>query len=317
MNASDSMSTKLAAQEDDLEGSRHSAVDLGLLNSAIYQGKIRHRRFQPLQHEFTYPIFMLSLDLDEIDKLIKSKWYVGEAWYHPVRYKRSDFFNPEVSDLKQAVIQNVESEYEKMGLKKPVINRIQLLTHVRYLNLIFNPVSFYYCYNAADELIAIQAEITNTPWKERHSYVLPITDDKIDSQNTDMAYKALLAKGGEQTSIQTAKHQFQFSKKFHVSPFNPMAMDYRWVFSTPKENLLVQMDNTAAPLNIQNTETEQVDVKHFDATLTMEKTSIEKQLARTLIRYPLITVKVVMGIYWQALKLFIKRSPFYSHPESN
>lgn len=275
------------------------------LNSAIYVGSVRHRRFVPIKHEFTYPLFMLSLDLDELDQLIKMKWYLGTSIFHPVRYKRSDFYEPQGGDLKQAVVNRVQVDFHRYGLAEVEIKRVVLLTHLRYFNFTFNPVSFYYCYDAHDQLVAIQAEITNTPWKERHSYVLPVSECARGSTRGEIAYEAFAA------SKQT-KHAFRFEKEFHVSPFNPMNMFYRWVFSSPNESLLVHMDNTMMSKGMSEGQKAE---KHFDATLTMDKLDLNKNLGRTLIRYPFMTVKIVAGIYWQALKLYIKRSPFYSNPK--
>lgn len=282
------------------------------MKSAIYSGHVRHRRFVPVVHEFKYPLFMLALDLDELPQLLASKWYLGRSIFHPVRYKRADFYGEKNKDLKQCVVERVQQDFSAQGLQTPEIQRVVLVTHLRYFNIIFNPVSFYYCYDAKDELVAIQAEITNTPWKERHSYVLPVKAAKTEGADSSRAisHRPL---GSNETQ---PKHEFRFAKDFHVSPFNPMNMDYRWVFSDLDASLLVHMDNTMLERDesAQSGST-QTQVKHFDATLVMDKCDIQTKLAKTLIRQPLVTVKVIAGIYWQAFKLFVKRSPFYSHPK--
>ena len=161
---------------------------------------------------------------------------------------------------------------------------IRLLTHLRYFGYCFNPVSFYYCFDAADTRVeTVVAEITNTPWAERHAYVLPITD---------------AARSGARA------WEFEFDKQFHVSPFLPMDMRYRWRLAAPGDTLDVHMQNLRAGA---------ID---FDATLHLRRVPITHgSLARALAVFPLITLKVSALIYWQALTLWLRRTPFFAHPE--
>lgn len=266
--------------------------------SAIYKGWIRHRRFIPVINRFRYPIFMMYLDIDEIRSIFLNKWYCSFNRLNLVSFKRSDYFNPAQPDLKQAVIDRVSDFYSAADIQPPSISRVCMLGHLRYFNMVFNPVVIYYCFDNNNKLQAILSEITNTPWGERHSYVHPISSsqDLCDSE---------LSVDSFTNNKQNHKFQFKFKKQFHVSPFNPMNMDYRWVFSEPKQSLHIHMDN-----HIQSND----GLKHFDATLVMESLSLSKNLAKTLIQQPFIIVKVVLGIYYQALKLWLKRSPFYGHP---
>lgn len=257
-------------------------------HSGLYVGKVRHRRFLPISHEFNYSLFMMSLDLDELPWVFNHKWYCSVNALNLVSYMRKDFFGDSCCDLKTAISERIAQYSTEFNLNLAPITRVTLVTQVRYFNIIFNPVSFYYCYDEAGQLQAILSEIINTPWGERHHYVLPIAQD---DEGADLANK---------------KHIFEFDKQFHVSPFNPMAMQYRWVFSNLNERLLVHMDNTMA--------NEQQIEKHFDATLDLKFVSFDENIGKLLIQFPFMTVKVVLGIYWQAFKLWIKRAPFYHHP---
>ncbi|MFT7108953.1 MAG: DUF1365 family protein [Psychrobacter glaciei] len=266
--------------------------------SAIYKGWIRHRRFIPVVNRFRYPIFMMYLDIDEIRSIFSDKWYCSFNRLNLVTFKRSDYFNPAEPDLKQAVIDRVSDFYSAADISPPSISRVCMLGHLRYFNMVFNPVVIYYCFDNNNKLQAILSEITNTPWGERHSYVHPISSSQ-DLCNSELSVDSFT------NNTQNHKFQFKFKKQFHVSPFNPMNMDYRWVFSEPKQSLHIHMDN-----HIQSND----GSKHFDATLVMESLSLSKNLAKTLIQQPFIIVKVVLGIYYQAFKLWLKRSPFYGHP---
>ena len=159
---------------------------------------------------------------------------------------------------------------------------VRLLTQLRTFGHCFNPVSFYYCYDVTGTRVeAIVAEITNTPWKERHAYVLPAQGN---------------APPGKQL-------RFQFRKSFHVSPFMAMDFDYDWRFSHPGSRLAVHMENQRAGGTM------------FDATLTLERREISsRSLAAALVRYPFASLRTLGRIHWQALRLLLKRVPFHAHP---
>ncbi len=243
------------------------------MQSCIYHGRVQHTRSAPRRHEFGYRLFMMYLDLDELDEVFAGRWLWSVEKRNLASWQRRDFLGSKERPLKEAVLDRVESE-----LGRRPTGAVRMLTHLRYFGLSFNPVTFYYCFDAeTEELDCVVAEITNTPWNERHAYVL-------DAQDGSM--------------------QWDFDKSFHVSPFFPMQQRYRWVFDAPGDRLNVSMQNREG------------DVVCFHAGLAMERRPITgASLARALVTHPFMTGKVVLGIYWQALRLWLKRTPFFSHPK--
>jgi DUF1365 family protein len=247
------------------------------LASAVYEGVVRHRRFSPHAHAFNYRMAQLYLDLDEVDKVFAGRWLWSNERANVAQFRRRDYLGPTPLSLADAVRQRVEQATGRRPL-----GPIRLLTHLRYAGLVFNPVSFYYCFGEDSQtLVAIVAEITNTPWKERHAYVLPI----------------------ERAQIHGRALHWNFAKTFHVSPFMPMDCQYDWRFTVPDDDLLVHMN------------VEREGLHAFDATLSLQRLPLTgASLARVLWRYPLMTAQVVGAIHWQALRLWLRRNPVHDRP---
>ena len=245
--------------------------------SAVYEGVVRHRRHAPQAHAFRYRMAQLWLDLDEVDHVFDRRWLWSSRRFNVAQFRRADYMGPANLSLADAVRGRVQA-----ATGHTPDGPIRLLTHLRYFGHVFNPVSFYYCYRAdGTTLDTIVAEITNTPWGERHAYVLPV-------DTAEQRGRAL---------------EWSFDKAFHVSPFMAMDRGYRWRFTPPREDLLVHMDVM------------QGETREFDATLALRRRPLDgASLARTLWRYPAMTAQVVGAIHWQALRLWLKRTPIHDHP---
>lgn len=246
-------------------------------SSCLYEGEIRHRRFGKPGNEFRYRVFLACLDLAELDSVFRGRWLWSTRRPNIAWFRRADYLGDPKTPLDKAVRDRVFAE---TGFRPE--GPIRLLTHLRYFGHNFNPVSFYYCYAADGETLdTIVAEIENTPWNERHAYVLPVRT-AFDPE---------------------PRLRFRFPKQFHVSPFFPMEQLYDWRFTQPGRSLSIHMEN------FEN------GGKCFDATLTLERREIgAAALAGALARFPLITVKVIVAIYWQALRLWWKGARFHPHP---
>ncbi len=249
------------------------------MNSAVYEGWVAHTRRAPVDHRFRYRIFMMYLDLAELDDVFRGRWLWSVRRPNLAWFNRRDHLGDPDRPLDDCVRDLVETS---SGVRPS--GPIRLLTHLRYFGYVMNPVSFFYCFDAADERVeTIVAEVHNTPWGERHCYVLDPSQNESSSPN---------------------RLRYRFDKAFHVSPFMSMEQTYAWRFSPPDETLSVSMQN------IEN------DERIFDATLALERRALNgATLARMLGGYPFMTGKVIAAIYLQAARLWWKRCPFVPHPD--
>jgi len=245
------------------------------MNSCLYRGLVIHRRFQPKAHVFSFRLFMLYLDLAELDQVFAGRWLWSSRHPAVAWFRREDHFGDPRKNLSEAVRDAVEK-----ALGRRPHGPIRLLTHLRYFGYCFNPISIFYCFDEDGRAIeALVAEVTNTPWSERQLYVL--------NDPTPRGTPTML----------------RFDKTMHVSPFMPMNLQYLWRSDVPGDRLSVHMNV------VRN------DDKFLDATLALQRQAITgTTLAMTLLRQPFMTMKVSAGIHWEAARLWLKGVPVFDHP---
>jgi DUF1365 family protein len=265
------------------------------MESFLYEGTLRHRRFTAPSRDFEYALFMAYLDLGELETVFRGRWLWSARAPSVAWFRRADHYGDPRIPLDEAIRRLV---VERTGTRPA--GPIRLLTHLRYLGHCFNPVSFYYCFARDGRAVeTIVAEVNNTPWGERHMYVLAEADLR-----SDVGPMAALRSAASKLGPGDAKH-YELKKAFHVSPFLAMDMDYGWSFGTPGEQLWVHMENT------------QKGVRVFEATLSLRKRTMSGlECARALALRPAMTVQVVVAIYVQALSLWWGRAKFYPHPRT-
>lgn len=237
------------------------------INSAIFTGRVRHRRHTVTDHYFSYPMYMMGLDLDEVDQVAKRFRLFSNGRFNLLNFRRSDYLGDPKLPLKQAVTEKVN----ELSPQATAIDQVYMLGQVRCLGLYFSPVNFFFCYQDGKPKWML-AEVHNTPWNERHCYLVNIANPEHSK------------------------------KEFHVSPFMSLDMHYRWRIKLQDQRILVHIENWN-------------EQKLFDATLALKKNPLsQKVLLATLRQWPVMTFTILRGIYWQAIKLFGKRVPYYSHP---
>ena len=244
-----------------------------MIESAIYKGKVYHQRFKPTQHKFDYDIYLFWLNLEstELNALSSSLKHFSARSKARVRFKREDYLGDPSISLKDAVIERMT----ELNGGKALDGDVFMLGQLRMWGFYFSPVNFYYLRNAEGKYTHMLAEVSNTPWNERHHYL-------VDLNTQDDTPKA-----------------------FHVSPFNPMDMTYKWSISQPSSRLSLAMDCVRTD-------------KEFSAGINLTKFTLDNaNLSAALKRIPSMTIKTVAGIYWHALKLLLKRTPLYTHPEKS
>lgn len=249
------------------------------LFSGIYTGHVMHHRFRPKVHRFSYPVFSMLIDLDELQQLdSQSRWF-SQNRFNLFSYYEKDHGDGK-SNLKKHITDLLTSHCLEEGQEFSAPVRIEVFCYPRILGYVFNPLSVYFCYNATNTLTSVIYEVTNT-FSERHSYLLNV-------------------KNNQHIIRQHAK------KNMYVSPFTPKVSRYNFRISPPADKVAVCIS--------QHHNNERL----LHATFTGDRLEWNnRNLLNVFFRYPLMTLKVVYAIHWQALRLWLKGVPVKKHAENN
>jgi DUF1365 family protein len=246
------------------------------MESSLYFGTLTHRRFSPVQHEFRYGVFMAFLDIDRIPELMSRSRLSSYNRFNWTGFCEWDHFG----DPRRSLRQRVTEDAARAGVDLPD-GPIFLLTNLRYFGYCFNPISIYYCMGKDGSVPVMLAEVHNTFGEIRNYWLSP--GNRTPSENS---------------------LRFLCQKTLHVSPFNDMDLEYDFILTPPGENLVAHMNTLRTGRSF------------FDATLKLErKPWTAENLRAALVRHPWMTAKVIGAIHWEALRLFLKGAPVFTHPD--
>ncbi|HEV7322209.1 MAG TPA: DUF1365 domain-containing protein [Ensifer sp.] len=243
--------------------------------ATLYPGKVMHQRLSPFGHRFSYSVFSLLVDVDQLAVLDRLSWLLSVNRPGPLSFWERDHSEDESETLRQFA----DRLLARAGLAEPA-SRVLLLAYPRMFGYAFNPISTYFAYDASGSLIAIIYAVRNT-FGERHSYVAPVLPEETSPAGIRQSRAKIL----------------------HVSPFMDMDLRYHFRVLPPGKTVRLRIHETSG------------DAALLAATFTGHAATVTSgTLARCLVRFPLMTVKVIAGIHWEALKLWAKGARFRRSP---
>ncbi len=247
------------------------------MHSSLYRSSIMHHRLAPKEHRFTYRIFLFCLDLDEIPVLARKFWLFGHNRKNVFSFRDADHMAGREGNVRDSLVAYLRSQ----GVREPVA-KVLLLTHLRTLGYVFNPVSFYFCFGADGEPLCCVAEVMNT-YREVKLYLV----------------RADQFAGGMFRMVRP--------KHFYVSPFVDLDDKFEFRLAPPRERLQIRINDI-----------DKQGHTFLITSLTGERRELTNlRLLGYFVRFPLITINVIWSIHWQALRLYAKGLPYHrksSHP---
>ncbi|BBM88234.1 DUF1365 domain-containing protein [Candidatus Uabimicrobium amorphum] len=241
-------------------------------SSCIYEGQVVHNRVSPLKNKFTYNVYMMYVDLDEITSLAKEMWCIGLNKLRLFSFYEKDYLWCEKNGL--PLKERFQKFLQHNGITKA--HRVYLLTNMRIVGYVFNPVSFYFCFDENENLYHIVAEVTNT-FSEQKYYHIP-TQKKEGNV-----------------------YRYRDVKDFYISPFVDSETNLKFFFQTPDEDLKACIHTLSDDKPIVKT------------ALSLKKIAMNnRSLVRMFFKYPHMTWKVVFFIHYQAFRLWWKKVPFFT-----
>lgn len=256
-------------------------------DSCLYYGRVLHHRMSPHQHRFGYWLQWLYLNLQEVEKTVESTRFLSKSVYGPISFREEDH----IPNDSESLIHSVRQRVAEGGVSLEE-GPICLLTQPRCFGFYFCPLSMFYCFDPSGErVVAILAEVTNTPWGERHDYVLDASHQSIEdpSASTNL---------NDQSAF-----KFRHPKAHHVSPFLPMDLEYRWRLTEPGEQMTISLACY------------QQEVSQLATAVRLQRKPLQSSaLLLNAIRKPIVSASLLGSIYYQAFWLWFKKTQFFPHP---